>query len=88
MYLGRWYAYAALAKQNLFADFLDATLSGFLNASDLSYTVRLAAAFDPVAVHPLHLHGQLRWAAGPAGSSPGTRAATPSAPPLEVRFEF
>ena len=80
LYLGRWYAYAALAKQNLFADFLDATLSGLLNVSDLSYTMRLSAAFDPAGSLPFTF--TLSYpGAEPARSSPGTRKATRSAPP-------
>ncbi len=62
MYLGRCYAYAALGKKDLFADFLDATLSGLVNLSDLSYTVRLAAASDPLWFLPFSF--PLSWLGG------------------------
>jgi hypothetical protein len=87
LYLGRWYAYAALAKQNLVGTFLDGTLSGLLNISDLSYTIRLAAAFDPVGFIPFtftisHLGGgsgkEFTWYTGGNALSAS----------LEVRFEF
>jgi len=85
--LGRWYAYAALAKEDLFADFLDATLSGLLNASDLSYTIRLAAAFDPVGFIPFTF--TLSYLGGGPGREftwyTGGNAFSAS---LEVRFEF
>jgi hypothetical protein len=86
-YLGRWYAFAALTKQNLFADFLDATLSGFLNASDLSYLVRLAAAFDIPGAIPFTF--TLGYAGGGEGKEftwySGGNAFSAS---LQVRFEF
>ena len=87
LYLGRWYAYAAVTKQNLFADFLDATLSGLVNISDLSYTVRLAAAFDPAGFLPFTL--TLGWLGGGSGREftwyTGGNAFSAS---VEVRFEF
>ena len=87
LYLGSWYAYAALGKENLFADFLDATLSGLVNLSDLSYTVRLAAAFDPVAFLPFTF--TLSWLGGGADREftwyTGGNALSAS---VEVRFEF
>jgi len=87
LYLGQWYAYAALAKQDLLGNFLDATLSGLLNASDLSYTVRLAAAFDPAGFLPFTL--TLSYLGGGAGREFTwyTRGNALSAS-LEVRFEF
>ena len=87
LYLGRWYAYAALAKQNLVGTFLDGTLSGLINISDLSYTIRLAAAFDPVGFLPFtftisHLGGgsgkEFTWYTDGNAFSAS----------LEVRFEF
>jgi hypothetical protein len=87
LYLGQWYAYAALAKQDLLGNFLDATLSGLLNASDLSYTVRLAAAFDPAGFLPFTF--TLSYLGGGAGREftwyTGANALSAS---LEVRFEF
>jgi hypothetical protein len=87
LYLGRWYAYAALAKENLFADFLDATLSGIVNFSDSSYTVRLALNFDPVAFLPFSF--TLSWLGGGAGKEftwySGGDALSAS---LAVSFEF
>jgi len=87
LYLGQWYAYAALAKQDLLGNFLDATLSGLLNASDLSYTVRLAAAFDPAGFLPFTL--TLSYLGGGEGKEftwyTGGKALSAS---LEVRFEF
>jgi hypothetical protein len=87
LYLGRWYAYAALGKKNLFADFLDATLSGLLNISDLSYTARLAAAFDPPGLIPFTF--TLSYLGGGAGKEFTwyTEGDAFSAS-LEVRFEF
>jgi hypothetical protein len=86
-YEGQWYAFAALAKQKLFADFLDVTLSGFLNASDLSYLLRLAAAFDPAGVIPF------TFTVGYAGGGAGKEFTSYSkgnafSASLEVRFEF
>jgi hypothetical protein len=46
LYVGRMYAYAGIGKQNLIGTFLDGTLSGFMNISDLSYTVSLKGSFD------------------------------------------
>ena len=87
LYLGRWYAYAALGKQNLFADFLDATLSGLMNLSDLSCTVRLAAAFDPLGFLPFTF--TLSWLGGGSGKEftwyTGGNAFSAS---LAVSFEF
>jgi hypothetical protein len=87
LYLGQWYAYAALAKENLFSDFLDATLSGLWNISDLSYTVRLACAFDPVGFLPFTL--TLSRLGGGAGKEftafTGGNAFSAS---FEARFEF
>jgi hypothetical protein len=87
LYLGRWYAYAALGKENLFANFLDATLSGLVNLSDLSYTLRLAAAFDPVGFLPFTF--TLSWLGGGADREftwyTGGNALSAS---VEVRFEF
>jgi len=87
LYLGQWYAYAALAKKDLLGNFLDATLSGLLNASDLSYTVRLAAAFDPAGFLPFTF--TLSYLGGGADKEFTwyTRANALSAS-LEVRFEF
>jgi hypothetical protein len=86
-YEGQWYAFAALTKQKLFADFLDLTLSGFLNASDLSYLARLAAAFDPTGFVPFTL--TLGYAGGGDGKEftaySGGSAFSAS---LQVRFEF
>jgi hypothetical protein len=45
-YVGRMYAYAAITRTDLIGTFLDGTLSGFMNFSDLSGTVRLKGAFD------------------------------------------
>jgi len=87
LYQGEWYAYAALGRENFFADFLDATLSGLVNLSDLSYTVRLAAAFDPVAFLPFTF--TLSWLGGGADREftwyTGGNALSAS---VEVRFEF
>ena len=87
LYLGRWYAYAALAKQNLIGTFLDATLSGLVNVSDLSYTVRLEADFDPTGFIPLSF--TLSYAGGGANKEltwyTGGNALSAA---LEVRFEF
>jgi hypothetical protein len=86
-YEGQWYAFAALTKQKLLADFLDVTLSGFLNASDLSYLLRLAAAFDPAGVIPFTF--TVGYAGGGAGKEftaySGGNAFSAS---LQVRFEF
>ncbi len=87
LYQGQWYAFAALGKQKLFADFLAVTLSGFLNASDLSYLARLAAAFDLAGAIPFTL------TIGYAGGGPGKEFTTYSggnalSATLEVRFEF
>jgi hypothetical protein len=87
LYMGQWYAYAALSKQNLFADFLDATLSGLMNFSDLSCTVRLAAELDPLGFLPFTF--TLSWLGGGAGDEftqyTGGDALSAT---LEVRFEF
>jgi hypothetical protein len=87
LYLGRWYAYAALGKENLFADFLDATLSGLMNISDLSYTIRLAATFDPAGFIPFTF--TLSYLGGGSGKEftwyTGGNALSAS---LEVRFVF
>ena len=45
-YVGKVYAYAGITKENLIGTFLDGTLSGFMNISDLSGTVSLKGAFD------------------------------------------
>ena len=87
LYLGQWYAYAGLTKQNLFADFLDATLSGFLNASDLSYAVKLAATFDLPRFIPFTV--SLGYNGGGADKEftwfSGDNAVNAS---LQLRFEF
>ena len=58
-----------------------------MNLSDLSYTVRLAAAFDPVAFLPFTF--TLSWLGGGAGREftwyTGGNALSAS---VEVRFEF
>ncbi len=87
LYQGQWYAFAALTKQKLFADFLNVTLSGFLNASDLSYLARLAAAFDPAGAIPF------TFTIGYGGGGPGKELTGYSggnafSATLEVRFEF
>ena len=46
LYVGRMYAYAGISKQDLIGTFLDGTLSGFMNISDLSYTVSLKGSFE------------------------------------------
>jgi len=46
LYVGRMYAYAGIGKQDLIGTFLDGTLSGFMNFSDLSYIVSLKGSFD------------------------------------------
>jgi len=87
LYVGRWYAYAGLTKQNLFVDFLDATLSGFLNVSDLSYYLRLAATFDLPRF--LKFTASLAYSGGGEGkeftwfTSGDALSGT-----LQVRFEF
>jgi hypothetical protein len=46
LYTGRLYAYAGIGKQDLFVPFLDGTLSGFMNISDLSCSLSLKGSFD------------------------------------------
>jgi len=87
LYLGQWYVYAGLTKQNLFADFLNATLSGFLNASDFSYTSKLALTFDLPRVIPFTF--SLGYSGGGANKEftafSGDNALNAS---LQFRFEF
>jgi hypothetical protein len=54
-YVGRIYAYAGISKQDLIGTFLDGTLSGFMNISDLSYTVNLEGSFDLPKMIPFSL---------------------------------
>ena len=49
------YAYAGITKQDLIGTFLDGTLSGFMNISDLSYTVNLKGSFDISKMIPFSL---------------------------------
>ncbi|HUX51676.1 MAG TPA: hypothetical protein VMW73_12835 [Spirochaetia bacterium] len=46
LYVGNVYGYASLSKDKFIADFLKMTISGLLNASDLSYQASLKAAFS------------------------------------------
>jgi len=54
-YVGQMYAYAGISKQDLIGTFLDGTLSGFINISDLSYTVNLKGSFDLPKMIPFSL---------------------------------
>jgi hypothetical protein len=54
-YVGQMYAYAGISKQDLIGTFLDGTLSGFINISDLSYTVNLKGSFDLPKMVPFSL---------------------------------
>jgi len=54
-YVGQMYAYAGITKQDLIGTFLDGTLSGFMNISDLSYTVNLKGSFDISKMIPFSL---------------------------------
>jgi hypothetical protein len=54
-YVGRMYAYAGITKTDLIGTFLDGTLSGFMNISDLSAAVSLKGAFDIPGFIPFSL---------------------------------
>jgi hypothetical protein len=86
-YTGRLYAYAGLAKQNLIGTVLDATLSGFLNISDLSYSLSLKGSFDLPRLVPFSV--SLAYTGGGADKEftyyTGDNGLSAS---VQVRFEF
>jgi hypothetical protein len=65
LYWGKVYAYAGIGKQNLIGTFLDGTLSGFMNISDLSYTASLEGSFDVPKWIPFSL--SLNYSGGKEG---------------------
>jgi hypothetical protein len=65
-YVGRVYAYAGITKTDLIGTFLDGTLSGFMNFSDLSGTLILKGAFDIPGFIPFSL--SLAYNGGGAGT--------------------
>jgi hypothetical protein len=86
-YVGRLYAYAGLTKQNLVGTVLDGTLSGFMNISDLSYSLSLKGSFDIPRVIPFSV--SLGYTGGGAGKEftyyTGDNGLSAS---VQVRFEF
>jgi hypothetical protein len=87
LYVGRMYVYGGIEKQNLIGTFLDGTLSGFMNISDLSYTVSLKGSFDIPKWIPFSL--SLDYSGGGEGREftvfSGNHALSLTA---RVRFEF
>ncbi len=57
LYMGTYYLYASIAKEQLFNPALDATLSGVVNIQELCYFVRLALSFDPPFMGPFTVSG-------------------------------
>lgn len=87
LYVGQMYAYLSLAKQDLIGTFLDGTLYGIMNISDLSYTVRLKGSFDIIKFIPFSI--TLAYNGG-GGSKEFTVLTGDNglSVTLEVRFEF
>ena len=87
LYVGQMYAYLGLSKQDLIGTFLDATLYGVVNISDLSYTMSLKSTFDITGFIPFSLY--LAYNGGGPGKEftilAGDNALSAT---LEVRFEF
>ncbi len=86
-YVGKYYAYAALTRTHLFVDGVSATLSGFVNFSDLSFLLRLSTGFSIARLVPFKFG--ISWAGGGAGKEftyfPGDNALSAD---LRISFEF
>ncbi|HUX12724.1 MAG TPA: hypothetical protein VMW87_06825 [Spirochaetia bacterium] len=65
LYVGRIYGYAAVSRDEFLGSFLRMTLSGLINASDLSYQAKLASAFSIPALVPFTV--AVAWNGGGAG---------------------
>jgi hypothetical protein len=87
LYVGQMYAYLSLAKQDLIGTFLDGTLYGLMNISDLSYTVSLKASFDLIKFIPFSFSLAYNGG-GPRKEFTYYTGDNGLSVTLEVRFEF
>lgn len=66
-YVGRWYAYASIARAHLLVDGVSAALAGFADFSDGSFLARLSTTIDVPKVPPFTF--SVSWAGGGAGKA-------------------
>jgi hypothetical protein len=87
LYYGKIYGYAAVTRSHLFVDGVSAGLAGFLDASDLSFLVRLSTTIDVPRLPAFTVN--VSWAGGGADKAftaySGNNALTAE---LRMKVEF